>query len=233
MNYYHFEVSKMKKIILPTFTLTFLSQLIFTYFFVIVGKFEENDVDDILTSYPAILSLASTITMCIISVYGAVAISRHIVKNYVGDNRNRVFLFPIKRSRLYLIKNIVFGCILGLSQFVALLLVNLIFSIGETIFPILGKPIKSYWVDFIFVAVVCVLLTLSIVLFSSFIGIYFSSTMYTVITSIISIVVLANVSALSLINFQFAASIGASCVLLAMLPILRYVGKRIDESEAI
>ncbi|MFB7158077.1 hypothetical protein [Lysinibacillus sp. NPDC056232] len=233
MNYYHFEISKMKKIIFPTFALTFLSQLIFTYFFVIVGKFEGNDGDDILTSYPAILSLASTITMCIISVYGAVAISRYIVKNYVGDHRNRVFLYPIKRSRLYLIKNIVFGCILGLPQFVALLLVNSIFSIGETIFPILGKPIKSYWVDFIFVAVVCVLLTLSIVLFSSFIGIYFSSTMYTVITSIISIVVLANVSALSLINFQFFASIGALCVLLAMLPILRYVGKRIDESETI
>ncbi|MEB2300363.1 hypothetical protein LAV72_12130 [Lysinibacillus xylanilyticus] len=230
MNYYHFETSKMKKIIFPTFVLTLLSQLIFTYFFVIVGRF---DGDDILTSYPAIISLASTITMCIISVYGAVAISRYIVNNYVGDNRNRVFLYPIKRSRLYLIKNIVFGCIFGLSQFVALLLVNSIFFIGETIFPILDKPIKSYWLDFIFVAVVCVLLTLSIVLFSSFIGIYFASTMYTVITCIISIVVVANVSALSLINYQFAASLGALCVLLAMMPILRNVSKRIDKSETL
>ncbi|TFJ76086.1 hypothetical protein [Carnobacterium maltaromaticum] len=231
MKFYTFEIFKLRKLVIPIAILTFVSQLFITYFFAVIGQFEDTVGDQLLKSYSVVVGLASTITMCVVSIYGSTRISRYIVKDYIGDNRNRVFLYPIKRSQLYFIKNRTFGFILGFTQVLFLLLANIFFLIGETLFPIMEKPLANHWINLIFSILACALITLSIIFFSSLVGIYFSSTINTVVASIISVVVMANILALALINFQFSAFIGALSILLVALLMLSNTGKQIDKTE--
>ena len=63
--------------------------------------------------------------MCGISIYGAVLLRKELVRFYVGNHRNRTFLFPIDRKELLVKKTSSFYVII-LSSFGSALLISFV-----------------------------------------------------------------------------------------------------------
>ncbi len=232
MKHFNYEFTRMKHSTLPMFLLTFISQICFLYFFAIVGKFDQDQANNILTKSPAVISLASTATMCVIAIYGAVVISHLIVKDYVGMNRNRTYLLPTSRKELFYTKMLVFSYIVVIAQISGLLLSNLIFMLSEKIIPILKGSILNYWGDFLIASIICVGLTLTIILFSSVIGIQWTSPIKTIVSSIIFVVLLSNLSAMSIITFKLLTLLIVVLILVIAFFLILKLGDHIEKSDA-
>lgn len=199
-----FELNKTQKSNWVILILAGLVQLVFLYFFTVVGRFEPSSKEDILSDYRGITGLSSAVTVCILVIYGTVLINRLIVSNYIGDSRLRLYLYPSGRGKLYLIKNIAFVISFSVYQLIGILIGNLIYLFGEYYFPVLVSPvpISTYWPEFISSAIICTLLTLSIVLLSSIVGIKMSSPVATVVSGIVLITLCGNLMAVSFFQSQ-------------------------------
>ena len=98
-------------------------------FFSFVGIFDESA--DTISSFQGIIALSNTVSMCGISIYGAVLLRKELVRFYVGNHRNRTFLFRLierasrKNKFFYVIILSSFGSALLIS-FVTEVLLNLI-----------------------------------------------------------------------------------------------------------
>lgn len=96
--------------------------MLFFMFFSFVGIFDESA--DTISSFQGIIALSNTVSMCGISIYGAVLLRKELVRFYVGNHRNRTFLFPIDRKEL-LVKTSSFYVII-LSSFGSALLISFV-----------------------------------------------------------------------------------------------------------
>lgn len=186
MKLFQFEYERIKKIIVPIASMALVLQLLFLYFFALVGRFDNSDHDSLLTGYNAVLGLATTGTMCVLAIYGTVLASQLLVRDYIGMNKNKTFSLPVNRSQLFLTRVMSFSLIFAVAELFGLLIANLIFSFSGIWLPLtveqpLGHPINLITTIF---ASIC--LTLGIVLISSFIGIQFNSTIKSIVTSITS-----------------------------------------------
>ncbi len=88
--------------LLPLGLTTGILQLLFLYFFALVGRFDASDENNMLTSYSSVLGLATTGTMCVLAIYGTVMASQYLVRDYVGMNKSKTYLLPISRKELFL-----------------------------------------------------------------------------------------------------------------------------------
>lgn len=230
-----FELKKMKKTKWIIIYASFIIQLLFLYFFIIVGRFESSSTDDILKNYSSIIGLATTITICIITIYGTVIINRIIVINYIGDNRMRLYLYPCGRGKLYWIKNISFVITFSFMQLLGLTLANMFFLVIESIFPLLNSQsiISTYLITFIISSIVAIVLTIAIILFSSIVGIYFKSTISTIITGLILILFSGNIIAIAFINDQYITLIGTLVILILAFWGIKITEMKINNSEVL
>ena len=93
LNVYRYELDKIKNVWFKVFLITLVIQMLFFMFFSFVGIFDESA--DTISSFQGIIALSNTVSMCGISIYGAVLLRKELVRFYVGNHRNRTFLFRL------------------------------------------------------------------------------------------------------------------------------------------
>lgn len=123
LNVYRYELDKIKNVWFKVFLITLVIQMLFFMFFSFVGIFDESA--DTISSFQGIIALSNTVSMCGISIYGAVLLRKELVRFYVGNHRNRTFLFPIDRKELLVKKTSSFYVII-LSSFGSALLISFV-----------------------------------------------------------------------------------------------------------
>ena len=106
LNVYRYELDKIKMFGLKVFLITLVIQMLFLCF-LICGIFDESA--DTISSFQGIIALSNTVSMCGISIYGAVLLRKELVRFYVGNHRNRTFLFRLieraSRKKQVLLRN--------------------------------------------------------------------------------------------------------------------------------
>ncbi|MDN2453410.1 hypothetical protein [Lactobacillus sp. UCMA15818] len=233
MKHFDFEFSRMKKMLLPLGLTTGVLQLLFLYFFALVGRFDHSDSNSVLTNYSAILGLATTGTMCVLSIYGTVLASKMLVRDYVGMNKSKTYLLPISRKELFYTKTKAFSAVISLPMLIGLLASNLLFMVMEVIMPLTTDQSITHITNILVSSITCICLTLAIVLFSSFIGIKLNSTVKGIIASIVFVVFLSNLSAIMLMSYEFVSLLVAVALIVLITVVGISMGHNIDKNEAL
>lgn len=204
-NSYKFESSQLKGKRMFIFLIAFFTQIISLYFFAVIGRFDNPGEDDILSSYIALSGLASTICMCILVVYGTVIVNRFLVKNYVGEDEVRFYLYPLGRSKVFYTKIKAFCGTFFLFQFLGVFLSSTVFLLTETLFPILisPNPASMYLIQFFITSISAVILTISLIFISSILGIFLNSNVATIIEGVILVVIFGNTLAMAFASNVF------------------------------
>lgn len=228
-----FEQKKMKGYSKIVIIATAATQLLFLYFFSVVGRFEPSDADNILKEYSAIVGLASATTICSLVIYGAVVINRFIVCDFIGDSRTRTYLYPEGRNKLYYRKITAFITTFMFMVLVGASIANIIFFSSESVVTILqsNENVSQDIATFIISSLVIALATTTMVIISSIIGIYFSSTVSTIIAGIIFVVFLGNFIAISFIKYQHLILLISILMILFTFLGVKMMGNRIKNDE--
>ncbi|MHC9532268.1 ABC transporter permease [Dellaglioa sp. L3N] len=233
MKHFRFEFNRMKKILISCTVITGSLQLLFLYFFALVGRFDTSENDSMLTGYMAVLGLATTGTMCVLAIYGSILASQLLVRDYVGMNKSKTYLLPTDRKKLFYTKVAVLSSIISVSEVMGLLFSNIIYNTLGIFIPLtIDNPINHIG-NMIVSVIICICLTLLIILFSSFIGILMNSTVKVIITSIIFVVFLSNLSAILLSSFLILSLFISVLIIIIIILVSRSMGKYIEKSEAI
>lgn len=171
--------------------------------------------------------------MCVSAIYGTIVVNHLIVTNYIGDSRLRLYLYPHGRGQLYYSKNIVFVVSFGALHLLGTFMANALYVFGESFFPILVPrvSVSTYLVDFILSSIIGTLLTISIVLFSSFVGIRFSSLVATIVTGIILVAMGGNLIATAFANYRFVTFIATLFISVLVFIGVIITGIRINKDE--
>lgn len=230
-----FETSKLGKSTRIVFLLSFLTQIVFLIFFALVGQFDVSSSDEVLKNLVGIGSISSTITLSVLSIYGAVLMNHSIVKNYIGEARIRLYSLPNGRSVLFKAKIYAFVNRVLYSQFAGLLLANFLFWIGVSLG--LFKGIDSNGLNstllLLLLTAVTTLVTLSIVLISVVVGIHFSSTQITLISVLLMIVCLGNVVAQLLSSALILTSSMVVFLTFVSLAVINIWASKIEKEEVL
>lgn len=232
---FRFELAQLHKHRLMIFLIAYFSQLIFLYFFTVVGRFDGSESNDVLNNYTTLSGLASTICMCILVVYGTVVMNRFLVNNYIGENKIRLYLYPSGRSQLFYTKIVSFCVIFFFYQFIGVALSNAIYLLTETFIPILNasQPASMFVIQFLVTSLAGVVLTISIILLSGIVGIYLNSTVATIVTGIVLIVVFGNVLAMAFVS-DLLVTLGSSILIAFIVGVgIKRTGHRIENDEGL
>ena len=162
-----------------------LSALIFFSF---VGHFESSDQNSILTDSAGIMTLASTLTVSVAAIYGVVILNRLLLKDYIGNAREIIFLFPGGRFEIFLSKVISLSIHCFFSLVPVLLLENLIFYFVGLSLGVLSTGLFVYGLKAIFVG----FFVLIVVLTSILVGQVTQSINVPIIVSIIIVSIMGN-----------------------------------------
>lgn len=100
---FDYELSKLNNKRCSLFIMAITIQLLSFSFFVLVGKFDAGE--DTISSFKGIIALSNTVTMCVYVIIGSVMLRKDLVRFYIGEQRNRLFLFPVDRKNLFIKKN--------------------------------------------------------------------------------------------------------------------------------
>jgi len=232
---YEFEVSRLKKYRIMIFIYAFLTQLLSLYFFTIIGRFDNTDENSVLRNYTTLSGLATTICMCILVVYGTVVINRFLVTNYIGENKTRLYLYPVGRSQLFYTKVTSFCGTFFLFQFLGITLSNAFYLISETFSPILltSELVYRHLPQFMTISLAGVILTISIILLSSVAGIHLNSTVATIVTGIIFVVICGNILAMALASHLVITLSATILVVIITYIFIKITGTRIENDEVI
>ena len=228
-----FEYNKIKKYNKVVIIATSIVQLLFLYFFTIVGRFEAPTADNILNKYSAVVGLASTITICSLTIYGTIVINSFIVCNFIGDSRARTYLYPGGRNKLYYRKTITFIITSILMLLIGSTIANIIFFVSENITPILqsNTNVSQDIITFVISPLVIGLIVTTMVIISSIAGIYFSSTTSTIIAGIIFVVFFGNLIAISFIKYQYILLLISTLMVFLDLFGIKMMGNKIRNDE--
>ncbi|MFC6347576.1 accessory regulator AgrC [Vagococcus carniphilus] len=199
VNIFKYEMSKIKSTWSKVFLITIVIQLLSFMFFSVVGKFDGSS--DTISSFQGIIALSNTVTMCGISIYGAVLLRKELVRFYIGDQRNRTFLFPVDRKDLIMKKTSSFFTII-LTSFGSALFVSFIVEVVLNLFLKFDSSniIFEMYLGFVVIVTSCILLFLILIL-SELISIWKQSEITTVITAVVLMLMFSNFSAMGLMNF--------------------------------
>ncbi|GHP13610.1 hypothetical protein YK48G_10350 [Lentilactobacillus fungorum] len=232
MNYFNHEFNAMKKKMQSIILYAFFTECVFLFFFAVVGKFDESDSGSLLTRFSGIVSLSGTVTMCVVSVYGAICASKLIVNNYIGFGKNETFLLPINRSSLFYTRLIALSVIITSEEFLGVLIANIVFMTSNMFLKLVVGSLLDYWIACIQTLTIIVSMSLAIVLLSVFIGLQRSSKVATVISSVVFVVLVSNITAILSITTANLMIICAISLLLITGFIGRVFGKRIEKTDA-
>lgn len=199
LNVYRYELDKIKNGWFKVFLITLVIQMLFFMFFSFVGIFDESA--DTISSFQGIIALSNTVSMCGISIYGAVLLRKELVRFYVGNHRNRTFLFPIDRKELLVKKTSSFYVII-LSSFGSALLISFV---TEVLLNLILKFHSSNLFFEIYLGLITIVTSCSllfvILILSEIISIWKQSEIASIITSVVLMLIYSNFSAMGLMNF--------------------------------
>lgn len=232
---YNFERSKVKKFNKSILLTAFFAQIISLYFFTIIGRFDASESDNILTNYSALSGLASTISMCILVIYGAIIINGTLVKNYIGENKIRTYSYPNGRSQLFYDKVMAFSSVFNSFQFLGMAAANIVYLIIESLFPILDSRVfaLSYLVHFFIINISTAILTVSLIIFSGLAGVYLNSTVATIVTGVVLIAVLGNVLAMAFASHLLVTLISTILIAFLSVILIKLTGIKIEQDEVL
>lgn len=224
-NDFLFEQKKIKPKGLIMLLITIFFQISFLYFFTLIGRFEH---DDILKNYSTILGLSSTITICTLIIIGAIFVNKLIVADFIGDSRTRTYLYLDGRNKLYIRKTYAFAIIILGYLLFGSIIANVIYFFIESIFPILdiNTHISNVFPTIIISTISIPILTTMIIIFSSIIGIWFSSPIATIISSVIFVTFIGNLIAFSFIYNQYIL-----LVIILFISLLAYIAIKITANR--
>ncbi|ECB9828923.1 hypothetical protein FL859_07255 [Listeria monocytogenes] len=225
----NYEYQKIKKINPQIIFAALLTQSVSFLFFLFVGRYEKTE--QILTNFIGIIALSTTVTLCILSLLGAIFIRKYIVQLYVGNQRARTFLFPIKRSQLFLKKNVAFSTIFVRGVGISLLLS---YFIEVPLYILIGEGVKlNLWllIQSFVIKLTCLLLLLGIVTVSEIVAIRLQSEISTIITTVIGITLVANLSVLGSFNLTMITFLACLITVVMVIAALLKTGYWIDKSE--
>lgn len=182
-------------ILIPIFQVSFL------IFFSLVGIYEKVDTDIILQSSKGIITLSSTITLSAMTIYLVYKLNKNILLRYIGNFRERTYLYPSSRSKIFISKLnsaihmylVFYIFILSIVNITYVYFVRDIFPYSNSTFY-LGKLLGIFNI-----VIMSFITSLAIILFSLIFGIKFQSSNVSLITAIVSIVILGNAVANSYI----------------------------------
>lgn len=198
---FSYELSKLKSNYLILFSSTVMIQLLTFAFFTLVGKFDISE--DTISSFQGIVALSNTVSMCAFSIVGSVLLRKELVRFYIGEHRNRLFLFPVDRKELLVKKNASFQ-IMSFVSFGAGLIVALMLEIMANL--LLGFGPSGVVLDLtigLVSAFISCLLVYSILTYSEMIAIWKQSEIATVVSAVVLMLLFSNLSAMGIMHFPF------------------------------
>ncbi len=231
MTYFKFEFNKLKRHIKGVLIWTAVVQLSGLYFFALVGRFDQGDSDHLLTQYPAVIGLASTVTMCIIGVYGAIISSKSVIRDYIGQNKIRIFLLPVRRRTLLVNKLLALVVLLVLGEFLGVLISDTIFTMSELIQPLVGDRLLPHILTFLQASFVSTGMMVSVVLFASLFGVWRSSAVSTIVAGVTLVILVSNMMAMLLISSGLSAVLITGIVLTLGMVSCQIMGNAIEKKE--
>lgn len=169
------------------------------YFFAVVGRFDDSADNAMLRSYSAVIPLALTVALCVLVVYGAVIYARRIVADYIGNRRITLYSYPGGRGTLFQAKNIAYALVIGTASLIGYGAAVSMFLLAESLAPIVdGFHDGALWLTAMLSTSCIALLTVSVTAIAGAIGVWWRSTIATIIAAIILIALLGNAVAISL-----------------------------------
>lgn len=232
MTIYETEWNKVKPCRLKIAVVTFATQLLSLFFFTVIGLIEEPGGDNIFKSYSGIAGIASAVTICVLMIYGAVILNRFLVINYIGDNRMRLYLYPVGRKHLYLIKSLAFIKLFLFAYIVGELLAFCAYFLFEIPINMTGavSTLAGHIVFFALLSLSTPLLTTALIMLAGIIGIAFSSTVATIVASVSLTAITANIIAVSIMYNVYITFLSALCVSAAVCALV-FIRSTIIEKE--
>ncbi|WP_195576540.1 ABC transporter permease [Paenibacillus sp. 1001270B_150601_E10] len=112
----------------------------FIYFVAYVAQVE-NEVD--FQNYSNIFLFTSVVSMIVYAIMSAVMYSRYVIEEYRGKMTLLLFSYPISRKKMLLAKLILIMSFTTLAMIVSNIPPLLIFSITETISPIVSDTLST------------------------------------------------------------------------------------------
>ncbi|WLV83573.1 hypothetical protein [Lacticaseibacillus zeae] len=228
----HFEISRLSKFFGSLNLTTMVLQLLFLYFFALVGRFDRSDDSNILTHPNVILALATTGTMCALAIYGTVVACQVLVGNYVGTNKSQTYLLPVGRKSLFYTKLAAFSLVVASAMIVGLFIANLVFNILESLFQLMTEQPTGI-LDLLTSVFAGTFLTIAIILLSSFIGIKLNGKVKSMIASIVLVVLFSNLAAITMMSSKFITLIVAVVSMVIVILVGLTMGNGIENDEVL
>jgi hypothetical protein len=221
-----YEKSKSTKVFLYIMLTTLFSQISSFLFFGLVGKLETEEV--FLNDFQTVFALSSTITMCVLSILGTVFIRKKVTQLYIGNQRYRTFLFPIKRSKLFIMKMAAFLFMAAAGVFLGMFSGLLLSVCLNVLLQLNTGTLFSQCFSGLVICLAVMLLTVSVIAFSAVVAIWRQSETAAIVASVLSVLVVSNLFAVGAIGNSFIFLTVHLIIGFVFLQLLFRFSKRID-----
>lgn len=165
-------------------------------FFTIVGKLDNSDGDYILQNDSGLTSLATTITMSFTTIYVVYLMNKNFIIRYIGKSRERMYLYPSGRDEIFKRKLFTSLSVFAKSFFSIVVPVNILFLFSSRIINISFSGGLIYnSIDIFVISILAMLVSITMIISSTLVGIKFQSTNVSLITSVGLIALFGNIVA--------------------------------------
>lgn len=190
-----YEFKKHKPAFQRLLGMTLAVNSLFLLFFSLVGRWETADADALLTDVVGVMALATTVTIAVTVIYGVVLCNRLVLKRYIGQARERSYLFPEGRQTIVLSKLWAVSAHY-LKQVLSILLVEGVtfYLIGDRLGLVRSDALGGL-LQVVGLGLVAGFFSLGLVLMSILIGQVAQSTTAALLTAVVMVSVAGNVMA--------------------------------------
>lgn len=211
------------------------SMLAACFLFALVGRFDDSPDSGQLRSYPVVASLACTVMLCVMAIFGAAAYARHVVHDYVGDRRTLLYLYPGGRRPLFLAKNAAYALVLGVATAGGAAVAGALFFASQTVHPILEKAGLDgrWWASVAVGGLSATALTLGTSIIAGTVGVIRQSGVTAVVVAVVLVALMANGVAASLQGVTLLPLAVAAAVLVVAGVLLSRQAGRIAVDEVL
>ncbi|MGP1412043.1 MAG: hypothetical protein ACTTKD_09440 [Peptoanaerobacter stomatis] len=194
-----YEFIKAKKSLKYIILITAMSQVIALIFFTMVGRFESTEAETILTNSRGIMTLSSTLTFSVLTVYIVYIMNKNLLLRYIGNFRERTYIYPIGRDVMFInkLKALVYRYMY--VYILELCLINLVyvFAVKNIGIVVNSLIVIEDFLSIISMVIMSALVSLAVLLLSIVSGLKFQSANASLVTSIILITIVGNAVAVS------------------------------------
>ncbi|MCR8645937.1 ABC transporter permease [Paenibacillus sp. N1-5-1-14] len=194
----------LKPFLLATIMIT-VGILMFGFFFALVAKVkpEEASANAMVLTYEYVLNMMHLVSLASFSIFSSVVFCKFIIEDYKDDSLYLMFLYPVKRAKIFISKLLICAILTVICSFISQLLAYGIFIGTELFFPIMtSDSLKSInTLDIILQLVSVSLQSLIVGILATKLGFIKRSIPTTIITSVLVSVILCNLFTISNMSF--------------------------------